>query len=88
MQTHDAYKLAEQVRLKGCNPIRMGMRLNHSIFTNEVLNCTPKAINMLKLALKEADNSKDEIEQDDRQEVVILMELIVENLNVLKNNEG
>ena len=61
-EVRDAYKLAEQVRLVGCNPIKLGMRLNHSIFTHEVLGRTPRAIDMLTLALKEADDSKDEIE--------------------------
>ena len=46
---------------------------------------TPKAIETLKNALNEADDTKEHLEADDKQEVVVLMELFVENLNLYTN---
>ena len=64
------------------------MALNFSVFYYEVLKNHAKACELADLALQEALDKIDELEEDDFRDAKSIIELLKENLTLWKEEEG
>merc|ERR1711997_75354 len=60
-----AYEEANAIDLAPCNPIKLGLALNFSVFNYEVLKDHAKACELADNALQQALDKIDELEEDD-----------------------
>ncbi len=82
-----AYKEAEEINLPPCNPIKLGLALNYSVFNYEVLKDHKKACLLADNALQSALDKIDELEEDDFRDAKSIIELLKENLTLWKEEE-
>ena len=82
-----AYEEAEQIDLPPCNPIKLGLALNYSVFNYEVLKDHAKACQLADDALQNALDKIDELEEDDFRDAKSIIELLKENLTLWKEEE-
>ena len=83
-----AYEEANQIDLNACNPIKLGLALNFSVFNYEVLKDHAKACQLADNALQQALDKIDELEEDDFRDAKSIIELLKENLTLWKEEEG
>ena len=74
--------------LNACNPIRLGLALNFSVFHYEVLNDHKKACELGESALSQALEAIDEVEEETFRDAKSIIELLKENLSLWKEEEG
>ena len=84
----DAYKQADDITLPPCNPIKLGLALNFSVFHYEVMKNHKAACDLADKALQEALDKIDELEEDDFRDAKSIIELLKENLTLWKEEEG
>ena len=83
-----AYNEANQITLPPCNPIKLGLALNFSVFHYEVMKNHKIACELADQALQEALDKIDELEEDDFRDATSIIELLKENLTLWKEEEG
>jgi len=74
--------------LNACNPIRLGLALNFSVFYYEVMNDHKKACELGELALTEALEKIDDVDEETFRDAKSIIELLKENLSLWKEEEG
>lgn len=82
-----AYEEANRIDLAPCNPIKLGLALNFSVFNYEVLKDHAKACELADNALQQALEKIDELEEDDFRDAKSIIELLKENLTLWKEEE-
>ena len=82
-----AYEEANAIELAACNPIKLGLALNFSVFNYEVLKDHAKACELADNALQQALDKIDELEEDDFRDAKSIIELLKENLTLWKEEE-
>ena len=82
-----AYEEANAIDLAPCNPIKLGLALNFSVFNYEVLKDHAKACELADTALQSALDKIDELEEDDFRDAKSIIELLKENLTLWKEEE-
>jgi hypothetical protein len=83
-----AYTEANEIALPPCNPIKLGLALNFSVFHYEVMKNHSAACDLADKALQEALDKIDELEEDDFRDAKSIIELLKENLTLWKEEEG
>ena len=74
--------------LGACNPIRLGLALNFSVFYFEVMNDHKKACELGETALQNALEKIDECDEETFRDAKSIIELLKENLSLWKEEEG
>ena len=74
--------------LNACNPIRLGLALNYSVFQYEVLNDHKKACELGEAALTEALEKIDDVDEETFRDAKSIIELLKENLSLWKEEDG
>ena len=82
-----AYQEANGIDLAPCNPIKLGLALNYSVFNYEVLKDHATACKLADDALQSALDKIDELEEDDFRDAKSIIELLKENLTLWKEEE-
>ena len=82
-----AYNEANQITLPPCNPIKLGLALNFSVFHYEVMKNHKAACELADRALQDALDKIDELEEDDLRDAKSIIELLKENLTLWKEEE-
>ena len=82
-----AYKEAEAIDLPPCNPIKLGLALNSSVFHYEVMKNHKMACTLADSALQDALDKIDELEEEDFRDAKSIIELLKENLTLWKEEE-
>ena len=82
-----AYDEANGITLAPCNPIRLGLALNFSVFHYEVMKNHKKACEIADQSLQEALDKIDELEEDDFRDAKSIIELLKENLTLWKEED-
>ena len=83
----EAYNEANEITLPPCNPIKLGLALNFSVFHYEVMKNHKAACELADKALQEALDKIDELEEDDFRDAKSIIELLKENLTLWKEEE-
>jgi 14-3-3 protein epsilon len=83
------YQLAQGASetLNPCNPIRLGLALNFSVFHYEVLNNKKQAIELGETALSDALEKIDDVDEETFRDAKSIIELLKENLSLWKEEE-
>jgi 14-3-3 protein epsilon len=86
----EGYSNAEKYSktLNACNPIRLGLALNFSVFHYEVMNNHKKACELGEAALTEALEKIDDVDEETFRDAKSIIELLKENLSLWKEEEG
>jgi 14-3-3 protein beta/theta/zeta len=86
----EGYRQAEQPSksLHECNPIRLGLALNYSVFHYEVMNNHKKACELGEQALTDSLEKIDEVDEETFRDAKSIIELLKENLSLWKEEEG
>jgi hypothetical protein len=84
------YSEAEKLStsLNPCNPIRLGLALNFSVFYYEVMNDHKKACELGEKALSEALEKIDDVDEETFRDAKSIIELLKENLSLWKEEDG
>merc|ERR1712060_737539 len=82
-----AYEQANEITLPPCNPIKLGLALNFSVFHYEVMKNHKAACELADKALQDALDKIDELEEDDFRDAKSIIELLKENLTLWKEEE-
>merc|ERR1719222_57307 len=73
--------------LNPCNPIRLGLALNFSVFHYEVMNDKKRACDLGEQALTEALEKIDDVDEETFRDAKSIIELLKENLSLWKEEE-
>ena len=82
-----AYEEANSINLPPCNPIKLGLALNSSVFHYEVMKNHKAACELADQALQDALEKIDELQEDDFRDAKSIIELLKENLTLWKEEE-
>ena len=84
------YKQADAAakELPACNPIKLGLALNFSVFYYEVMQDNKQACSLAETALQEAMNKIDDVDEETFRDAKSIIELLKENLSLWKEEEG
>ena len=74
--------------MNACNPIKLGLALNYSVFQYEVMNDHKKACDLGETALTEALEKIDDVDEETFRDAKSIIELLKENLSLWKEEEG
>ena len=74
--------------LNACNPIRLGLALNFSVFYYEVMNDHKKACEYGEAALSEALDKIDDVDEETFRDAKSIIELLKENLSLWKEEDA
>ena len=83
------YQLAQttSASLNACNPIRLGLALNFSVFHYEVMNNHKQACELGESALSDALEKIDDVDEETFRDAKSIIELLKENLSLWKEEE-
>ena len=83
------YTLAQSTSesLNACNPIRLGLALNFSVFHYEVMNNHQQACELGERALSDALEKIDDVDEETFRDAKSIIELLKENLSLWKEEE-
>ena len=83
------YNLAQETSasLNACNPIRLGLALNFSVFHYEVMNNHKQACELGEAALTEALEKIDDVDEETFRDAKSIIELLKENLSLWKEED-
>merc|ERR1712127_316556 len=83
------YQLANKSSesLNPCNPIRLGLALNFSVFHYEVMNNHKQACELGEQALSDALEKIDDVDEETFRDAKSIIELLKENLSLWKEEE-
>ena len=82
-----AYNQANTIALPPCNPIKLGLALNFSVFHYEVMKDHKQACILADEALQQALEKIDDLGEDDFRDAKSIIELLKENLTLWKEEE-
>lgn len=82
-----AYNEANTIALPPCNPIKLGLALNFSVFHYEVMKDHKQACTLADEALQQALEKIDDLGEDDFRDAKSIIELLKENLTLWKEEE-
>jgi 14-3-3 protein epsilon len=82
-----AYTEANAINLPPCNPIKLGLALNFSVFYYEVMKDHKKACLLADESLQAALDKIDDLGEDDFRDAKSIIELLKENLTLWKEEE-
>jgi len=82
-----AYSEANEINLPACNPIKLGLALNFSVFYYEVMKDHKKACVLADEALQSALDKIDDLNEEDFRDAKSIIELLKENLTLWKEEE-
>jgi 14-3-3 protein epsilon len=74
--------------LPACNPIKLGLALNFSVFYYEVMQDNKHACQLAETALQDAMNKIDDVDEETFRDAKSIIELLKENLTLWKEEEG
>ena len=74
--------------LGACNPIRLGLALNFSVFYYEVMNNHKRACELGESALQSALDKIDECDEETFRDAKSIIELLKENLSLWKEEDA
>jgi 14-3-3 protein epsilon len=74
--------------LPACNPIKLGLALNFSVFYYEVMQDNKQACSLAETALSDAMNKIDDVDEETFRDAKSIIELLKENLTLWKEEEG
>eukprot|EP00356_Strombidium_inclinatum_P002690 CAMPEP_0170478894 /NCGR_PEP_ID=MMETSP0208-20121228/320_1 /TAXON_ID=197538 /ORGANISM="Strombidium inclinatum, Strain S3" /LENGTH=116 /DNA_ID=CAMNT_0010751225 /DNA_START=377 /DNA_END=727 /DNA_ORIENTATION=+ len=74
--------------LNPCNPTRLGLALNFSVFYYEVIGDHKKACELGEQALSEALEKIDDVDEETFRDAKSIIELLKENLSLWKEEDG
>ena len=83
-----SYQEASAIDLPPCNPIKLGLALNFSVFHYEVMKNHKAACELADQSLQDALEKIDELQEDDFRDAKSIIELLKENLTLWKEEEG
>ena len=83
------YQLAQSTSesLNACDPIRLGLALNFSVFHYEVMNNHKQACELGEQALSDALEKIDDVDEETFRDAKSIIELLKENLSLWKEEE-
>ena len=81
------YTEANGIQLPPCNPIKLGLALNFSVFYYEVMKDHKKACQLADESLQAALDKIDDLGEDDFRDAKSIIELLKENLTLWKEEE-
>jgi len=73
--------------LNACNPIRLGLALNFSVFHYEVMSNHKMACELGEAALSDALEKIDDVDEETFRDAKSIIELLKENLSLWKEEE-
>ena len=84
------YQLAQSAceSLNPCNPIRLGLALNFSVFHYEVMNNHKQACELGEQALSDALEKIDDVDEETFRDAKSIIELLKENLSLWKEEDA
>ncbi len=82
-----AYTEANGIPLPPCNPIKLGLALNFSVFHYEVMKDHKQACTLADSALQAALEKIDDLGEEDFRDAKSIIELLKENLTLWKEEE-
>merc|ERR1712166_66561 len=82
-----AYNEANAINLPPCNPIKLGLALNFSVFHYEAMKNHKAACDLADQSLQDALDKIDELEEDDFRDAKSIIELLKENLTLWREEE-
>jgi len=82
-----AYEEANAIELPPCNPIKLGLALNFSVFHYEAMKNHSAACELADKTLQDALDKIDELEEDDFRDAKSIIELLKENLTLWREEE-
>lgn len=82
-----AYTEAHAINLPPCNPIKLGLALNFSVFYYEVMKDHKKACQLADESLQAALDKIDDLGEEDFRDAKSIIELLKENLTLWKEEE-
>ena len=82
-----AYNEANAITLPPCNPIKLGLALNFSVFHYEAMKNHKAAGDLADQSLQDALDKIDELEEDDFRDAKSIIELLKENLTLWREEE-
>jgi len=83
----EAYNEANSIALPPCNPIKLGLALNFSVFHYEAMKNHKAACDLADQSLQDALDKIDELEEDDFRDAKSIIELLKENLTLWREEE-
>ena len=83
----NSYDEANKIELPPCNPIKLGLALNFSVFHYEVMKNKPSACQLADDALQQALERIDDLEEDDFRDAKSIIELLKENLTLWREED-
>ena len=75
------------IELPPCDPIKLGLALNFSVFYYEAHKNTKEAVALAGQALEDALDKIDELEEEEFREAKSIIELLKENLTLWREEE-
>lgn len=82
-----AYSEANGITLPPCNPIKLGLALNFSVFHYEVMKDHKKACALAEESLQAALDKIDDLGEEDFRDAKSIIELLKENITLWKEEE-
>ena len=82
-----AYTEANGITLPPCNPIKLGLALNFSVFHYEVMKDHKKACALAEESLQAALDKIDDLGEEDFRDAKSIIELLKENITLWKEEE-
>ena len=82
-----SYQISKE-NLPTTHPIRLGLALNFSVFYYEILEDSEKACELAQNAFDHAMPELDNLGQDDYKDSTLIMQLLRDNLNLWKSDNG
>ncbi len=80
--------MADAIDLPPCNPTKLGLALNYSIFQYEIMNEVEYACRQADDAIKLGLEKLDEVVDDDYRDAKSIIDLLKENLAIWKEELG
>lgn len=82
-----AYSEANGITLPPCNPIKLGLALNFSVFHYEVMKDHKKACVLAEESLQAALDKIDDLNEEDFRDAKSIIELLKENITLWKEED-
>ena len=86
-EARGTYEQASLIPLQPCNPIKLSISLNLSVFIYEVIKDMPKACEIANSALTSALEKIDDLGEEEFKDAKAIIELLKENLSAWKEDE-
>ena len=83
-----AYEQANAIDLPACNPIKLGLALNFSVFLYEVQAKTSEACDLAKQAFDDAIAELDTLDEESYKDSTLIMQLLRDNLTLWTSDDN